>query len=423
MRLAAILSALLWASPATAQEPAPEANVNERYTVESVAITGVPETQLRKELHEDLQKLVGQKFSQKALDDLTKRLRDELPGRTVVQTVTRGDKPEHVKVVLDVAERKDERFDVSISRFLYHSKQGWSGKVVADWGLDYAASVILGLVSDADDLLERYAGLVGGFQSKKVVSDRVRLRFLFETYHQQWNGATLEALEERPDVPGIYRTRKSFAPTLTVAPLRPLELSFGTSFQFVQTQFPAARTEAAHAAVAEVRYQQQFRDAALHRHYVAANYSLRAANRTLQSDFVYTRHRAEFGYKLSNRRQSLLVVATAGRLTGRAPLFERFTLGNSATLRGWHKFDVAPLGGTRLAHNTLEYRYRLFQAFYDAGAVWDRGQRAVTKHAVGFGFRQDKGPARVMMPGFFGSVAFPVKSGRMEPIFMIGLNF
>ena len=423
MRFAAILSALLWASPVTAQEPAPEANVNERYTVESVEITGIKETWLSKELHDDLQKLVGQKFNQKALDDLTKRVRDEVSGRTVVQKVSRGDKPEHVKVALEVAKRKDGPFDISLSRFLYHSRQGWSGKVVADAEFEYPASVILGLVSDADDLLERYAGLVGGFESKRVVSERVRLRFLFETYHHQWNRATLEALGERPDVPGLYRTRKSFAPTLMVSPVRPLSLSFGTSFQFVQTQFPAARTEAAHAAVAEVRYQQQFRDPARHRHDVSASYSLRAANRTLESDFVYTRHRAEFGYKLSSRRQSLLVVATVGRLTGRAPLFERFSLGNSTTLRGWHKFDVAPLGATRMAHNTLEYRYELFQAFYDTGAVWDRGQRVAAKHAVGFGIREDKGPARLIMPGFFGSVAFPVKSGRMEPIFMIGLNF
>ena len=42
-------------------------------------------------------------------------------------------------------------------------------------------------------------------------------------------------------------------------------------------------------------------------------------------------------------------------MNGRAPLFERFTLGDSRTLRGWSKFDVAPVGGSRVAHGSLEY--------------------------------------------------------------------
>jgi outer membrane protein assembly factor BamA len=119
----------------------------------------------------------------------------------------------------------------------------------------------------------------------------------------------------------------------------------------------------------------------------------------------------------------VLVVAAAGRLAGRAPLFERFTLGNSATLRGWNKFDVAPLGGERMAHATLEYRFKSFQVFYDAGSVWDRGRQAVAKHSAGFGIREDKGAARLVMPGFFATVAFPIRSGRAAPMFMVGVNF
>ena len=61
-------------------------------------------------------------------------------------------------------------------------------------------------------------------------------------------------------------------------------------------------------------------------------------------------------------------------ISGRAPLFERFVLGTSSTLRGWNKFDIDPLGGDRMVHNTLEYRYRMLEVFYDTGAVWNRGQ-------------------------------------------------
>jgi outer membrane protein assembly factor BamA len=95
-------------------------------------------------------------------------------------------------------------------------------------------------------------------------------------------------------------------------------------------------------------------------------------------------------------------------------LFERFSLGNSATLRGWNKFDMAPLGGNRTVHNELEYRYRIFRVFYDTGAVWNRSQQAAAKHSLGFGlFHHD----------FTVCIAFPIKDGRAEPVFMAGLTF
>ncbi len=408
-----------------AQEPAVEENINERYTVESATISGVKESRLSQGLRDDLQKMVGQRFSQKTLDGLTDRMRDELEGRRVTQKVSRGDKPEHVKVELVVGKRQIEPLDITLSKLLYHSKSAWSAKLVGDFMIEEPASIIFGFVSDADDLLERYAGINAGFHVRQVVTDRLRLKFLFETYHQQWNRTTLLALDQAGDsVPGIYRTRRNIAPTLSLALARPLTLSVGTNFQFIETQFPTTRTETAHAALGALRYRQRFVGTGGARHQLEAAYNIRAATRTFESDFVYTRHNWEFGYKLSGRRrQSILTVFTAGRLNGRAPLFERFTLGNSTTLRGWSKFDVAPLGATRMAHNTLEYRLGSFQAFYDAGAVWDRGDSAVVKHAFGFGVREDTGPARLVMPGFFATVGFPIKRGRMAPMFMIGINF
>jgi outer membrane protein assembly factor BamA len=104
----------------------------------------------------------------------------------------------------------------------------------------------------------------------------------------------------------------------------------------------------------------------------------------------------------------------AGIISGRAPLFERYVLGTSSTLRGWNKYDIDPLGGDRMAHNSLEYRYRMFEVFYDVGAVWTRGQPAVPRHAVGAGLRQG---------GFSLAVAFPVRENRVEPVFMVGMNY
>ena len=64
--------------------------------------------------------------------------------------------------------------------------------------------------SDSDRLLERFAGYNLGVSG--AIGDRVRLRFDFESFHQQWNATTLRALDERPDVPGIYRERYHMAP-------------------------------------------------------------------------------------------------------------------------------------------------------------------------------------------------------------------
>ena len=40
----------------------------------------------------------------------------------------------------------------------------------------------------------------------------------------------------------------------------------------------------------------------------------------------------------------LLLRGLAGTISGRAPLFERFALGDTRTLRGWNKFDVDQWG-------------------------------------------------------------------------------
>ena len=105
----------------------------------------------------------------------------------------------------------------------------------------------------------------------------------------------------------------------------------------------------------------------------------------------------------------------AGGITGRAPLFERFSLGNSTTLRGWNKFDVAPLGGNRVAYASLEYGYSVFRVFYDTGAVWDSGRESRTRHAVGFGIADRHGA--------FMLLGFPLRLNRVTPVFTVGIGF
>jgi len=139
-----------------------------------------------------------------------------------------------------------------------------------------------------------------------------------------------------------------------------------------------------------------------------------AGSHALASDYAYSRHRWGFRYRLKRGKQELVDDGWGGVILGTAPLFERFALGNSTSLRGWNKFDLDPLGGNRVVHNTVEYHYGSFQIFCDSGAIWDSGQPAVARTSVGAGLRQG---------AFSLALAFPLRNGRMEPVFMVGMNY
>ena len=416
-----VCSSALWAGN---QQPPPEStelNVNCRYTVESVEIPHELQSRISRGLRLEFQSLIGQKLDPSALNDLARRMRDELNVRAVTHRIVRGNAPDHVKIVLEVAHRRTE-FDLSIPKFLYHSTEGWTAAVQGTTTIG-TNRFTLGLVSDGDELAERFAGLRTRYENRKLGTDRVRLRFEFDSYHQQWNRSTLNALNAlareqgtglQDGLPGIYRTRQNFEPVVTLVVARPLTFSFGTSFERFQTQFPAARTESANAAITTLRYERHWEDWGSDQRTLEAGYNLRAATRVLASDFVYARHRWELRYSITRGRHTITDEALSGLITGRAPLYERYILGTGSLLRGWNKYELDPLGGSRVAHNSLDYRYGMVDVFYDTGAIWDRGQEVVARHAVGIGLRKSS---------FLLAMAFPIKDGRVIPTFMVGMNY
>ena len=399
-----------------------EFNVNSRYTVETVVVSGdgwsteLPAShdakgKISSSLHKEIAAIIGQKLNPSSLDDLAKRLRKEFNARTVEHHVLRGKSPDYVQVVFDI-QFKPTRFDLSIPKFSYHSKQTWTGAVEGTATIR-KNGFTLGLVADSDELLEEYSGVVARYENARLGSDRVRLRFQFEGYHQRWDPNTVEAAAlSLGTTSGIYRNRHNFEPTIVLALAKPLTLTVGASFERFQTQYPAARTEAANALITTLAYHRRL-EAGGNQHDLDAGYNLRAATKILSSDFAYSRHRLQFRYMLTRGKNVLIDDLTAGVATGRAPLFERFVLGNTRTLRGWNKYDLDPLGGNRMVHNSVEYRYGAFQVFYDTGSVWDQNEVAVVRHSVGVGLRQGN---------FSLAVAFPLKDGRADPIFMVGMN-
>jgi hypothetical protein len=393
------------------QQPSP--NVNSKYTVEAVELSGVPESKISKALRDEMQKLVGEKYDQDAADAQAGKLRKELPGYTVNVKAKRGDKPDCVKVIFHVERTLWRRFEVSVPPLVYHSKQGFSGAL--EIPLEFHHNILtFGMVNSADELLERNAGFRFRYENKKIVTDLVQLRIDFDTYHEKWNPATEAALALNPTVPGIYRSRQDFAPSLSVTPYRDLKLSVGTSFERFEIQYPATHTQTAYAGIADIQYRHRAESKNGVRQNIKLSYSLRTATRILDSDLVYSRQLWTADYTLSKRKNLFGAHFRAGRITGTAPLFESFSIGNSFDLRGWNKFDVAPLGGARLAYGSVEYRYRPFGVFYDVGAIWDAGQSARVRHGLGFGwFEKD---------GAFLALAFPVRLNHVTPVITLGFR-
>jgi hypothetical protein len=418
------LGCLLFGSLLFAGTQDSEFNVNSRYTVETVVVSGdgwtinVTSAQdqagtINSGLRKDMLSLVGEKLNPTVLDDLAKRLRKEFHARTVEHHVLRGKSPDYVQVVFDVKLRPT-RFDVSVPKFLYGSEVGWTGAIEGTTTIKHSGFTF-GLVSDGDEMAERYAGMVARYENNYLGTDRLRFRFQFENYHEQWNQATLNDLASPRgyDTVGAYRTRQNFEPEVTLVLAKPLTLSMGTSFERFQQPLPAAHTEAANALITTLRYHRRLEDSE-NQHDLDAGYSLRAATKVLGSDLAYARHRWQFRYMLTRGKSVIIDDLTGGLITGTAPLYERFILGNSTTLRGWNKFELDPLGGNRMVHNSVEYRYGVFQIFYDSGAIWDRAESAVLRHSVGVGLRQ----------GLFSlAVAFPVREGHIDPIFVVGMNY
>ena len=391
------------------QEAGPT-NVNTRLIVESVQILGQGSAKLSDPLRSELGQVAGKNFDQSLLERLADRVKRELHAPEVKMHVVKSDMPDHVIVNFEIGVEREKRFDLDLARFLYDSEQGWSGQGHATVNI-HENAFRFGMISDGDRLSERYAGIQAGFERRHVFTDRLQLRFDFASYHEQWNQATL--LEAAPD--DIYRTRTQFSPTATVVILEPLVVSFGVDFARYRLSLPVARTESSNAVVSTLRYHQRWGSAKDRgEHDLRASYVVRAGTHFLESDPVFARHETEARYRFRRGHQDLSVGFFAGTISGQAPLFERFVLGNGETLRGWNKFDLDPLGGSHVAHGSIDYVYRGFLVFYDTGAVWDRPDQREQKQSLGLGCKKS---------GFQLAVAFPVRSGAVDPVFYAGMNF
>ena len=401
---------------------AEEANVNQRYIIESVSVAGrdlVDEespdlaAELPPELKERLVAIIGQRCDTGTLDDLAGEIRQRLHFREVTEHLSKGSGPDEVRVNFEVV-RKNAGFDVSLPKFLYHSQQGFTGEV--DASARYKAnSMMVGIVSNGDDLTERYSGVAARFESAAAGPAEVRAGVTVEDYHESWNQMTLQALE--PGGPQLYRARWNVAPGVSFHAAREITVALGASFEHTESEIPGAPEREASAATIDVRTTHRI-DRDNVRHQFEGRYSLRVATKLLGSGYAYARHLVSFRYIARSGRHTVSDELRAGSITGDAPFFERFVLGSSSTLRGWDRYQIDPLGGSRVVHNEVSYSYRVgegsIEAFYDSGALWQSDRAAQLRHSLGAGYRRGV---------FVATLAFPLRDGRVQPVFMAGMNY
>ncbi len=398
----------LWGGAVDDAAAASSANVNARYIVESVNFIGVESraitNALSSSLKAELKQVVGANLDSTKLERLASRMKDELRATHVLVHVTKGTMPEHVSVNFEVAKKP---VDLKVAKFLYDTKQGWSGEGSATtrWA---GNAFTIALASDGDELLERYAGIRAKFERDSLGTDRLGLRFEFDDFHEMWNPATSGA-----DPSGTYRTRQVFTPEARVTIIAPLEFDFGVSFARYRPSTPGAETESSNAVVSTLRYHQRW-GSDIPNQELDASYSLDAGTHVFSSDANFTRHTMQAKYKIRHDRSRVDLAFLAGDIQGQAPLFDRFMLGNAAVLRGWNRFDLDPTGGSHVIYGSVEYTYRWYQVFYDTGAVWDTAQEREQRQSFGVGFKKE---------GFQLAVAYPWHAGHSIPIFFAGMNF
>ena len=390
-------------------------NINARYIVESVELEG-PASEVSQQLRDDLQKLVGRRLDSDEAGELRDRLEDELPGRDVSRRISKGSQPGMIRVVFEIFEEPWIRFAPTRSKLVYHSQQGWSG--VLDIPMSRSRSrhrFTAGLVfNDIDDLIEEYSGFRLAFESRMIGTERFGARFEFSRYEQSWEDATLSAFALNSGLPELYRSRLTVEPTATFAFNPSVRISGGLSITELESLNNSPNSQMANAWVAGITADHRWESKDDIDQRLEARYQLRAAMDGLGSDLVYKRHLGEARFQFDQRHSTAIASLSLGYITGNAPLFERFSLGNSLTLRGWDKYDIAPLGGERMFHSSVEYRLWHIAVFFDAGSVWDRNADMNVRYSTGFGVHSDNS---------FLTVGFPLNSDNAGATFMAGVRF
>jgi hypothetical protein len=390
-------------------------DANARYLIEHVEIRGISESDAA-DLNAEVQTLVGKPLGSEDVDQVEAKVRTAFPDYDVSRRVIRGRRSGEIRllIILDLKESaRWLRFTPMKSTLLYHSDQGWGA--FTDFpisGRDFRVTPIVA-IDHGDELIEEYSGFGVRVESRKLGTERLGASFEWTTFDQDWRDATLAALGANPGIPGAYDDRTTVTPLVNFAVTRQLSVGGGVAITEIEPLSGAPESQMANAYIGRVRFETQWERAAAD-HAVDAQFIVRSASETLESDFTYTRYFGQAEYAYQKSKHTVLASGLVGGIDGTAPLFERFSLGDSRTLRGWNKYDIAPAGGDRVFNTSLEYRYRGFALFLDSGTVWDTGVDKRVRVAAGVGFHTDP---------FFMTLGFPLNTDDVRAVFTTGVRF
>jgi hypothetical protein len=390
-------------------------NVNARYVVERAEITGVPEKSISPSLRDELAAIAGKRLDSPEAQRLQDRIDREFSDYRVSRRIRRGSEVGQIRLVYEAYKEAPPAwlpFEALRSKLLYHSEQGWGTFFDLPIGGRDVRVTPIGAIDNSDDLVEEYSGFGIRVEARRLGTPRLGASFEWSWFEQDWELATLDTLAQRPDLSRIYDTRSTITPLVKFALTPDLHVAGGVAISELEAPEPAVGSLMANAAVASVAFDREW-DPSDAEHHVTAGFGLRVGSRNLESDYSYERYLGQGAYRFDRDRHHVQASAIVGGITGQAPLFERFTLGDSTTLRGWNKYDIAPAGGDRVFHSSVAYRYRGLGLFLDVGSVWDAGTDRRVRVSSGFDLRA--GPA-------FLTIGFPLNADEVTAVVAVGLR-
>jgi hypothetical protein len=392
-------------------------NVNARYIVEHAEITGVPDKDVSQALRDDLQALAGHSLDSDEAERVRDRITRELPRYEVRRRIRRGSESGRLRVVYEASEADFPRwlrYEPLRANLVYHSAQKWGSFLdLGIGGRDLRFTPIVA-IADGDDLVEEFSGFGLRVETRRLGTRRLGASLEWSTFDPKWHAPTRDALAFHPEIPALYDTRNTVTPLVKFAFTPELTLAAGVAVTELEGLEPATDSTMANAAIGALDYVRKWTDGGGGSHELQSQFELRAGSRSLESDLAYERYLADGAYVFDLGRHHLVASGMAGRINGSAPLFERFTLGDSRTLRGWDKYDIAPAGASRVFYASLEYGYSGVSVFLDAGSLWDGRAESRVRVSSGIGFHA--GPA-------FASVGFPLNTDNFGAVFTMGIRF
>jgi hypothetical protein len=279
--------------------------------------------------------------------------------------------------------------------------------------------------------MERYAGFQYGAWTEYK---RVRFNADYSSFRAQWSPGTLQAASAASTSDDLYRLRDTIEPSAKITVSPGFHITLGVTASQLQMQEPISHFESVRTANGKADY--RFYLSSSEKHELTGSYDIHVAGDTLGGSASFTRHLLDQSYNFKLKAKDpasqftpdghrISVDFQLGRITGSAPMFERFSMGSPHTLTGWNKYDISPLGADRMAYGAVTYTNRYFSTSFESGSVWNDGQPKTLHNSIGVNLLLGNilhapRPMRILLNAATPGIGIPLRKNGVHPIFTIG---